>query len=278
MTYPMPFTRPARPPLRVTLWTRLFFAWGLLWGALMTATLSVGMLLHSLFRPSVATFKWWLTRWGKAILAGTGVRLHALIREPIPEEQPVVFVANHHNMLDVITCAVGIPHSYGFTAKAQLRRVPFVGAVLARSGSVLVDRSNALRAVESVREAAQAIRNGTSVLVYVEGERSFGRELLPFLRGAFVLAVEAGVPLVPVVLLDNFEVMDERRRVARPGAVHMIVGAPIPTAGHPRRDVPELMERVRAVMQRELRAFHEGPAAAPARAAVSSATREVPHP
>jgi 1-acyl-sn-glycerol-3-phosphate acyltransferase len=271
----MSFTRPARPPLTATLWTRLFFVWGMFWGALMTVPFSIGMLIHSLFSPSAATFKWWLSRWGRGILAATGVRLRTLVRQPIPEEQPVVFVANHHNMLDIVTCAVGIPHSYAFTAKVQLRDMPFVGAVLARSASVFVDRSSARRAVESVREAAEIIRKGTSVLVYVEGERSFGRDLLPFLRGAFVLAVEAAVPLVPVVILDNFEVMDERRRVARPGPVHLVVGAPIPTAGRSREAIPELMEHVRAVMEQELATFHGGRPEEPAGSGVSSGSPQV---
>jgi 1-acyl-sn-glycerol-3-phosphate acyltransferase len=248
--------RPPRPPLRATFGSRLHFAWAVVWGTLVTMPLSIAMVLHSIIRRSARTFKLWVTIWGRLILFGTGVRLRTDVRADLPEDQPMVFVANHQNMLDIITCAVGIPHSYGFAAKVQLRRMPFVGSVLSASTSVFVDRSTPRRAAESIREAAAVIRSGTSVLIYPEGARSFGPDLLPFLRGAFLLAVEAGVPIVPVIHLDNYQVADERRRAARTGTVHMVVAPPIPTSGHTRADIPELIERTRSVMQCELDRFH----------------------
>jgi 1-acyl-sn-glycerol-3-phosphate acyltransferase len=179
-------------------------------------------------------------------------------------------------MIDIIACAAAIPHDYGYAAKAELRSVPFIGSVLERCACVFVDRSNPRRAVQSIREAAALIRGGNSVLVYPEGERTYGPYLLPFMRGAFMLAVEAGVPLVPVVQLDNYAALDEKRRVARPGTVHVVIGEPIPTAGYTRKDIPELVDRVFGVMARELEAFHGVPVGPPPGASVSSAAPPTP--
>ncbi|MDX1531200.1 MAG: lysophospholipid acyltransferase family protein [Rhodothermales bacterium] len=245
-------------------WTRLHFGWSLFWAALVTPPLTAGLLLHNLFRPTARTFKGWVGAWSRAILFFAGIRVEVEVRAELPAGRPVVFVANHQNELDIATCAAGIPYPYTFLAKAALRRVPFIGWVLARTPCVFVDRSSPRIAIQSLREAAERVRAGTSVLVYVEGARSWRRALLPFLRGAFVLAVEAGVPLVPVVVIDNYTVLDERRWCGRPGTVHLVVGEPIATAGRTRADVPELMEAARAAMEAELfPAPAEGPEAAP---------------
>jgi 1-acyl-sn-glycerol-3-phosphate acyltransferase len=258
----------ARGPLRATPWTRLHFAWAVAWTGLVTPPLALGLLAHNLVSPTARTFKGWMTVWSRVVLAGTGIRLRVEVAEPLPEAEPIVVVANHQNMLDILTCAAGIPHPYGFAAKAELRRAPIVGAVLARSACLFVDKSSARRAAESIREAGALIRRGNSVLMYPEGERTYGPEMTDFQRGAFVLAAEAGVPVVPVVQPDNYAVLDERRRISRPGTVRLLVGVPVPTAHLPRREAPALAEAVRQRMLQML--AEEGP--------VGDATGEVPRP
>lgn len=254
----MPSADASVPPdlPRPSVWTRLHFAWALAWAALVTPWLGFGVILHSLFRPTARVFKAWVTAWARLLLAGAGVRVVSEVRAEMAPGQPAVFIANHQNELDILTCAAGIPFPFGFMAKAELRNVPVIGAVIGRTACLFVDRSQPRLAAESLREAAQRIRGGNSVLIYVEGARSWSPRLLPFLKGAFVLAVEAGVPLVPVTQLDNYRVLDERRFASRPGTVHLVVHEPIPTAGLRRSAVPELMDRVREVMEAELTRFH----------------------
>jgi len=245
--------------LRASLGTRLHFGWSLFWGSLMTVPLATGLIVHARIRPGARTFDFWLTRWSRAILAGLGVKLEVEVLAPLPEDQPVVLVANHQNMLDILTCGAAMPIEHGFAAKAALKTMPFIGAVLRSSPSVFVDRSTPRRAVESVQEAAQLIRSGNSVLIYPEGQRSYGPQVGPYLRGAFLLAVEAGVPIVPVVQIDNFEVMNESIRASRGGTVRVVIGHAIPTAGLGRAAIPGLMEEVRVVMEREVQRRMPGP-------------------
>lgn len=245
---------------RTSLWSQLHFFWTVPWAFGIMALCFGGYLVQNALRrterPSAPSFKFWSTLWARGVLGAAGIRVEATLRADLDPEQPVIFVANHQNELDIVTVLAGIPWPFGFMAKAALRKVPVLGKMLEETVCLLVDRSDPRRAVQSMKEAAARIREGNSVLVFCEGERSFSRALLPFLRGAFVIAVEAGVPLVPVTVIDNYRLVDERRFLARVGTAHLVVGEPIPTEGKTRADVSALMDEVRSVMQAELDRAH----------------------
>lgn len=247
---PVPGLRRRVP--RPSLGTRLHFLWVLAWGTLCTLVFFPPVFVHALFRPGARTLHHWMVPWARLILWGTGIRLRKEQQVVLDPRRPVVFVANHQNALDILTAAAGLPVPFGFTPKAALRRMPLVGAALKHTGSVFVDRSTAQRAARSLVEAGAEVRAGTSVLVYAEGERTWATALAPFLRGGFLLAVEAGVPLVPVALDGDVGLLDERRWASRPGPARLVVGTPIETAGRTRADVPALQAEVRAWIAREL--------------------------
>jgi len=265
-----------RTPIQATLGPRLFFVWAIIWGAIATPPLALGLLVHNLLVPGLKTFNFWLTLWARAVLLGLGVRLKSDIRAVLTEEQPIVLVANHQNMLDIVTCAAGIPHKYAYTPKEELKKMPVIGAVLRSTDNIFIDRRSARRAAESIREAGRSVRGGISVLVYAEGERTFSPDTTRLLRGAFILAVEAGVPLVPVVQLNNYTVLDERRRLARPGTVHLLVADPIPTIDATAEDIPALMQTTRSVMEVEIARFHGASPGTDSERAVSSGASEIP--
>ena len=207
--------------------------------------------------PTVHNFKRWVRGWGRTALGGLGVCVKLEAHAVLEPDRPYVFTANHQNLLDVLVLAGALPHPFGFVAKAELERVPCVGAVIRNSACLFIDRSDPRQMVKSMREAAARIRAGTSVLIYPEGERSYGPFLLPFMKGAFALAVEASVPVVPVTVVDAYRLMDERRRVMRPGTARVVLGEPVATEGLRRRDLPDLMADVRARIERALHAEQE---------------------
>lgn len=233
---------------RPTVWTRLHFGWAALWGGIWTTLFTPCVLVHALIRPGAKTLKLWMTVWARSILFFAGIRVRCTQHAALDPDQPVVFVANHQNSLDILTAAGYIPHAFGFTAKEPLRRMPFIGWVLANTSSVFVDRSTPRKAIQSMREAGAQIREGDAVLMFCEGQRTYSTELGPFLRGAFMLAVEAGVPIVPVVIDGDVGLLDERVGASRPGWVHLTLGEPIDTAQMARGDVPALMDTVRGWM------------------------------
>lgn len=230
-----------RPSLR----SRLLFAWFVLWATFLTIPLSLCLVVAHQFAPTARSTKRWYGRWGRAVLWGLGMRAEVAEAAVLAPDRPYVFAANHQNALDILVLAAALPYPFGFVAKAELARVPFLGFAIRHSASLYIDRSTHRRSVESLRAAAARIREGNSVLLFPEGARSYAPGLLPFKRGAFVLALEAGVPVVPVTIRDAYRRMDERRWAARSGPIHLVVGEPVPTQGLRRKDAADLGEEVR---------------------------------
>ena len=237
---------------------RLWFGWTVAWGLFFTATMSPGVVAHSAVRPTARTLKAWMRPWARAILGMARMRVRVEARAPLPDG-PVVFVSNHVNALDIPAAMVGLPRPFLYVARHELRSWPFVGWVLEKTACLFIERDNPRRALASLRRAGERIRGGDSVLLFPEGGRSHAHGLMPFMRGPFLLAVEAGVPVVPVTLVGHAGVFSKDRRAARPGETRFVLGAPIETAGLERADAAALRAQVRAVIEAELGVY--GPAA-----------------
>jgi 1-acyl-sn-glycerol-3-phosphate acyltransferase len=240
------------PPLRKTAWTRLHYLWSAVWILLVTIFSTLGYLVSQLVRPTPEVFSWWAAVWGRGMFFFMGIRLRLVDRRSIKSNGPCVLLANHQNGLDIPIVAAVLPMAFGFVAKAELESAPFLGPALKRSPSVFVDKSHPRRSLESIRRAGEQIRSGSSVLVFPEGQRSYSGHLGRFMKGAFLLALESGVPLVPVTLVDAAAVFDESRWVSRPGTVHVVIGDPIPLENVTRKDIPRLMDMAREAIACEL--------------------------
>jgi len=245
--------RPAPP--RPTLASRLLCFWFWLVTFVAMAVMTTIQVITHQFRPTTANFKRNISRWGRIIFRAVGIRLQVIQRAPLDPNQPYVFVSNHQNSLDIMALAAGLPVPFGFVAKAELLKVPFLGPGI-RTTAVFIDRSDARRAARSLQEAGARIRAGTSVLIFPEGSRSYSRNLGEFKKGAFLVAVEAGVPLVPVTILDAWHLMDEKRAALRPGTLRMVIGEPISMEGRGRKDMPVLMAEVEQRLRAELERAH----------------------
>lgn len=245
-------TSPAAPAVAARWWHRLWFAWFGLVALLVTIPSSLIQMATHYVRPTARNFKRWASLWGRTILRATGLRVQVEEHVPLDPARPYVFVANHQNLLDILALADALPYPFGFVAKAELERVPFLGFAIRHSASVFIDRSDPRRSVASLQRAGERIRAGNSVLIFPEGVRSYAPDLQPLKKGAFAVAVEAGVPLVPVTILNAYRFMDERHYAVRPGRIRIVVGTPIPMEGRHRRDIPEVMAQVQAQMEAEL--------------------------
>jgi 1-acyl-sn-glycerol-3-phosphate acyltransferase len=237
-----------------TLLHRLHFAWAICWISLTTIPFSLALMTAYHFRPTAETFKRWAGRWARVILGGIGVALEVEDRsERAPEGEPCIFVANHQNLLDIFTTAAAIPYPFGYLAKKELTRVPFLSLALRHSPSLFIDRSNRRASMRSLAGAVQSIREGQSVLFFAEGSRAYAPAMHPFKKGAFHVAVKAGVPLVPVTIRDSYRVMDERHYASRPGTIRLCIGAPIALGEDgDSGDAPDAMAAVRERMEAEL--------------------------
>jgi 1-acyl-sn-glycerol-3-phosphate acyltransferase len=188
--------------------------------------------------------------WSRIMLATVGARVTYHDPERAHERAPCVFIANHQSMIDIWVMFAVIPLSTRFVAKHELFRIPVFGWALSSCGCIAIDRSNRREALRSLRAAADQIRAGRSVVLYPEGSRSRDGRLRPFKKGAFHLALQAGVPIVPVVITGSNDVMPPRSRRVRPGPVDVHLEPPVDVRPFQPSDYAGLLAEVHATFAR----------------------------
>lgn len=181
--------------------------------------------------------------WSGALLRAAGVHVVVHDEERVRTGEPRIFVSNHVSWFDVLALANNLP-SYSFVAKAELFSVPIFGRGALAVGTIPIERQNRKAAFESYKVAAERIREGASVVVYPEGTRGRSYALRPFKKGPFVLAVAAGVPIVPTIIHGSIEVLPRGSFRVRSGTIDVHFLEPIPTAGLTYADRDRLMRAV----------------------------------
>lgn len=188
--------------------------------------------------------------WARRLLRLNGARLRVEGLDRVDPAGAYVFVANHASLVDIWALLAALPHSVKFLAKRELMGWPVFGRVLRAAGHLPIDRRDMRHAVAAYDEAAAKIRRGTSAAVFAEGTRSRTGELLPFKRGPFVLAIRAGVPVVPVWIGGTFTMLPRGALRLRPGEVVVRLGHPIPTAALVHEDRERLSQEARDAVAR----------------------------
>ena len=182
--------------------------------------------------------------WSKVLIKIAGVKLEIEGLEKIDPQGSYVFVSNHVSYMDTPIVLGHIPVQFRFLAKKSLFSVPFLGYHLKRAGHLSVPRENPREALKTMAEAARVIRErGISVLIFPEGGRSL-EGLKPFKEGAAYIAINAGVPVVPVGLEGTLQVLPMHSLNVRPGHVIMRIGDPIPTANLTLKDRAKLTQEM----------------------------------
>ncbi len=194
------------------------------WTAVM-AVLSVSL---SLFDKDGRRQHWCARTWSRFILRVSRVKVEVSGLDRLDPTRGYLFAANHLSMFDHWAFLACLPFQFRFVAKASLFRLPFLGWHLRRSGNIAVDRHQHRKTLRVFRAAAKKMEeSGLSFVVYPEGARTWGDEVLPFKRGSLLLARYASAPIVPVTLIGA------HRRLARgsilivPGKMQMIIHPPI---------------------------------------------------
>ncbi len=215
--------RPRSFMRRLHYWWSLFLA-GALLGLLGPPILIIAWLVnkHDLVYP------WALFGAGRW-LAWSGVRVRVKGLELLDPKQTYVFVSNHRSYLDTATLFIFTGRRIGLLAKKELLKVPVLGVGMGFVNVMAIDRSNRESAIRTTEAAAERIRSGISFAVFVEGTRAKPGELLPFKKGAFYMARQAGVPVVPVAIKHSDELMGKGTGEAKSGTLEMIIMPPVPT-------------------------------------------------
>ena len=227
----------------------LWLAWGLwfhFWLVLITVSLSLAALFISPFDPYGLKIQRLARWWGRSLLFISGARVHVEGLEHLAPGQPYVFAANHRSQFDIFVLLAVLPGNFLFVAKKSLFQIPIFGQALARMGSVPIDRSNRQEAIRSLNQAVAKVKQGFSMMVFPEGTRASSRELLPFKKGVFIMALRAGKPVVPVAINGTMAIQPRGALRLKPGPIQVVIAPPIDSRQFQRKD--DLMDAVRRVI------------------------------
>lgn len=186
--------------------------------------------------------------WARTLLFLAGARVTVRGTEHLEPGRTYIFAANHQSYFDIPVAFGYLPANFRIMAKATLFRIPFLGWHLRRSGHMPIARDNPRRAARSLLEAATHVREGTSVFVFPEGGRTPDGHFKEFKTGTFLLAIKAGVPVVPVTVNGTRAVLKMNSFHVHPGRVEMILHPPISTGGMNSSSAGALCVQVREII------------------------------
>ena len=226
-------------------------------------SLFVAAMLLLIFAPPVLLVAWltgnhdlvypWAFFGARNWLRLSGMKVRVVGKEHIDPLKTYVFISNHRSYLDTATLFAYAGPRIGLLAKKELLKVPILGYGMGYVNVMAIDRSNRDRAIETTEAATTRIRSGRSFGVFAEGTRAKPGNFLPFKKGAFYMAAQAGVPIVPVAMKNTDYLMGKGTGEARPGTIEMVILPPVSTAGvSTDEDVNRLLHRVHAMIGAEL--------------------------
>ena len=214
---------------------------------LYTIVLGTLSLTSSLFQKNGHFAHWCARTWSRLILATTGVKVNVVGLDRLEPGRTYVFVSNNQSIYDIPILFWSLPYQLRIIAKESLGNFPFLGWHLRRTGHMLVDRSRPDRS-KIFDWASKLTANGLSLIVFPEGTRSADGRVARFKGGSFYLALEAGLPIVPLSVVGSRHVMLKGRLATYPGGVRLVVHEPIATGGLAGADAKAFGERVRQVV------------------------------
>lgn len=178
-----------------------------------------------------------------------GIRLKIKGKENVPLDEPVIFIANHSSHLDIGCLCGSLPVNLHFIGKKELIWTPVVGWYMFIAGHIFVDRRNRKKAIVSLQKAAKKIKEGKSVVMYPEGTRTKTGEIGPFKKGAFYLALDADVKIVPIHINGTYKVWPTKSSTITPGNVDVTIGKPIDSSRYSKKNISELIQDAKAEIE-----------------------------
>jgi len=182
----------------------------------------------------------WLTVYGK---------------ENIDKNQSYVIVSNHQSLYDIFVLYGWLGIDIKWVMKKELRKVPVFGYAGQKGGNIYIDRSNPAAAVTSLNKAKDVLKNGTSVIILPEGTRSLSGNLIEFKKGAFVLALDLGMPILPITIINTRNILPPKTFDLFPGRATMAIHHPVDVSAYRRESIDRLVADIKGTIQSGLDQF-----------------------
>ncbi len=225
----------------------LYFPLAISW---MVIGATLAMVFALLFGQRAGSF------WGRVWAAGTCVltfvRVTVTGKEYLSKSQSYVFVANHSSSFDIYSMYGFLGRDIRWMMKKELFRIPFLGQACKLVGHISVDRSNPLKAAETLKIAQKNLQNGTSVVFFPEGSRTRTGKMSAFKRGAFITAQEIGLPVVPVAIKGAFDIMRPGTRIIKPGHIYLHIQPPYELKSSSKEEMQADVNHVHDIIENRL--------------------------
>ncbi len=196
--------------------------------------------------------RWWgyypAMMWGRLICWISFVKVTVFGRENIDSKTPYVFVANHQGAYDILSVYGYLGHSFRWMMKKSLEKIPFLGWGCKRAGHIFVDNSSPAAVRQTMATARLQLQKDMSITVFPEGSRSWDGKMIPFKKGAYLLAVQFNLPIVPITIDGSFDVMPRFKKLPMWGHIKITIHKPI--------EVPEGGFRIKDVMEESYNIIH----------------------
>jgi 1-acyl-sn-glycerol-3-phosphate acyltransferase len=189
--------------------------------------------------------------WAKTLLFFAHTKVEVMGAENVLIGKPQIFMANHQSDFDIFIVLAHVPGQFRWIAKKELFRIPIFGPAMRNAGYIEIDRQHHEKALRSLDEAARKIREGKSVMTFPEGTRSKDGKIKAFKQGMFHLAIQSGVPIIPIAIAGSSEIMPKRSLKINAGRITMVIGKPIDVSSYSIETRHILIETVRNVIVRD---------------------------
>jgi 1-acyl-sn-glycerol-3-phosphate acyltransferase len=186
-------------------------------------------IIFGIFGPYSIFIYYMAKAWTNSILFSAGVKLQIEGLEKIDKSKSYIYMGNHQSYFDVFSIFSAIPQTVRFMAKKELFKIPLFGWALYTSGTIRIDRSNRSKAISSMNNALDKIRNGVSVVVFPEGTRSEDGKIREFKKGGFVIALKGEIPIIPISISGSRFILQKHSNKIHPGKIKIVFGDPINT-------------------------------------------------
>jgi 1-acyl-sn-glycerol-3-phosphate acyltransferase len=194
-----------------------------------------------------------VSAFARSLVVATGSTVNIVGKENIPERS-CVFVGNHQGNFDILALKGYIDKPMGFIAKKELQKLPGVNYWMKQVHNVFIDREDPRDSVRAILEGVENLKKGISMVIYPEGTRSQGKEMLEFKKGAMKLAIKAGAPIVPVTINKSYKIFEAQKgKRTKPIKVDMIFSEPIDPKTLTKEELNNLSERVKGVIEENLK-------------------------
>lgn len=187
--------------------------------------------------------------WARLFCIVSMVRVEVRGRENVDKNTSYVFIANHQGAYDIFAIYGYLNHNFKWMMKESLQKIPFVGRACKNAGHIMVDRTNPSGIRRTMDEAKKRLRNGMSLVVFPEGSRTATGYMAPFKKGAFLLASQFGLPMVPLTIDGSYDIMSKNSKIPHYGKIIMTIHKPLVEIPSP---LSKAMEQTHEIINSEL--------------------------